>query len=129
MLMDLLYMCKFEELHMMSRKKIIDPLMQQAAGYIHRYLREDIRMQEIAAKLGIMPSELTRRFRLAYGSSPIEYATSLRLEEIKWLLLETTDTLEAIASHCGYESGSYLSRVFRSKTGIPPSVFRRRYQF
>jgi AraC family transcriptional regulator len=129
LLMDLLYMCELEEKHAQNRKRVMDPLMQQAAGHIQRYLYDEISMQGIASKLGIKPSELTRRFRLAYGCAPIEYATNLRLEEVKRQLIETTDTLEVIATRCGYESGSYLSRVFSSKTGIPPSVFRRRYQF
>jgi transcriptional regulator GlxA family with amidase domain len=82
-------------------------------------------MKRIADNLGLKPSDLTRRFRLEYGVAPIEYATNLRLEEAKKLLLETDYTLDTIASLCGYENGSYLGRVFRSKVGINPSDFRR----
>lgn len=128
MLMDLLYLCEEERKHALHRKKTADPLVQQAAGYMHRDLSGEIRMQHIASRLGIKPSELTRRFRLAYGCTPVEYATRLRLEEAKRLLRETNDTLEVIASLCGYENGSYLCRVFRSKIGMTPSAFRHDHQ-
>ncbi|MDF2660113.1 MAG: hypothetical protein K0Q94_2904 [Paenibacillus sp.] len=128
MLLDLLYLCEEERKQALHRKKMTDPLMKQAASSIHRQLSGEIRMQHIAECLGIMPSELTRRFRLAYGCTPVEYATRLRLEEAKRLLRETNDTLEAIASRCGYENGSYLCRVFRAKVGMTPSAFRHDHQ-
>lgn len=129
LLMDLLYMCELERQYASSRTKISDPLMQQAAGRIHRQLFGELNLQGVAADLGIKPSELTRRFRLAYGLAPVEYATRLRLAEVKRLLRETNETLEAIAARCGYESGTYLSRVFRSKLGVTPSAFRHYNQF
>ncbi|TBL72375.1 helix-turn-helix domain-containing protein [Paenibacillus thalictri] len=128
MLIDLLHLSELERIYTLKRKKKTDPQMQQAAGYIHRNLFDEVNMNQIAQKLGIRPSELTRRFRMEYDASPVEYATRLRLEEVKRLLLETNYTLEAIASLCGYENGSYLSRVFRSKIGINASEFRKNNQ-
>jgi AraC-like DNA-binding protein len=129
LLMDLLYMCELERQYASSRTKTSDPLMQRAAGRIHRQLFGELNMQGIASELGIKPSELTRRFRLAYGVAPVEYATRLRLAEVKRLLRETTETLDAIACRCGYDSGTYLSRVFRAKLGVTPSAFRHYNQF
>jgi AraC-like DNA-binding protein len=125
MLMDLLHLTLLEYKYMEKRRKKKEPRMQLAAGYIHRHLFDDLSMKRIADNLGLKPSDLTRRFRLEYGVTPIEYATNLRLEEAKKLLLETDYTLDTIASLCGYENGSYLGRVFRSKVGINPSNFRR----
>jgi AraC family transcriptional regulator len=56
------------------------------------------------------------------------FATQLRLDEAKKLLLETNKTLEEIVSLCGYENGSYLSRVFSSKVRINASEFRKNNQ-
>lgn len=128
LLMDLIHLSELERRYTMRQKKTSDPLMQQAVGHFHRQLFDDVNMQDIAAKLSIKPSELTRRFRLEYGATPIEYTTRLRLEEVKRLLRETNDTMEAIAARCGYDNGSYLSRVFRSKLGVSPSEFRRHHQ-
>jgi AraC-like DNA-binding protein len=128
LLIDLLYMCKLEDQYTLDRKKTPDPLMQQAIGYIHQHLFKEVNLQNVAKNLGITPSEFTRRFRMAYQVTPIHYVTVRRLEEVKRRLLETNDTLDAIAYHCGYDNGSYLSRVFRSKIGIAPSDFRKKHQ-
>jgi AraC-like DNA-binding protein len=125
LLMDLLHLSQLERYKAKSRSSRTDHRIRQAAGYIHAQLFGDLSMKAIASYLGIKPSELTRRFRLEYGVTPIEYATSLRLEEVKKLLLETDSTLDTIAAQCGYENGSYLGRVFRSKLGINPSEFRK----
>ncbi|NOU90124.1 helix-turn-helix domain-containing protein [Paenibacillus sp. LMG 31460] len=100
--------------------------MQQAVGYIYRNVFSEISMQEIANRLGIKQPQLTRRFQAAYGVVPVELVTRLRLEEAKKLLLQTDDTLEAIALRCGYENGSYLSRIFRTKIGTSPSLFSKK---
>ncbi|WP_239625121.1 AraC family transcriptional regulator [Paenibacillus sp. H1-7] len=128
MLMDLLHLGDMEQQYIRKRKRKTDPQMQQAAGYIHRNLFDGLNLHHIAERLGIQPSELTRRFRLEYGTSPMDYATHLKLQEVKKLLLETNYTLDAIASMCGYENGSYLSRVFRSKMGMNASEFRKNNQ-
>lgn len=128
LLLDLLFLCELEREFAVKEKDASDPLMQRAAGYMHRHLFEDISLKRISDKLGIGQSQLTRRFQAAYGSSPVEYITRLRLEEVKRLLLETDETLDAIAYRCGFESGSYLSRVFSAKVGMPPSGFRKNYR-
>ena len=128
LLMDLLHLSLLERKNVQKRKNRTDHRMRQAAEFIHRHLFDELSMKAIAAELGIKPSELTRRFRLEYDVTPIEYATRLRLEKVKKLLLETDHTLEAIASQCGYENGSYLGRVFRSKVGMNASDFRRNNQ-
>ncbi|MBO9607223.1 MAG: helix-turn-helix domain-containing protein [Paenibacillaceae bacterium] len=128
MLSELLHLCELERQYTLQQKKTFDPLMQQAAGQMHRHLFDGTSMLDIASKLGIKPSELTRRFRLEYGATPIEYTTRLRLEEAKRLLRETNETMEAIAVRCGYDNGAYLSRVFHSKIGVTPSEFRKLYQ-
>jgi AraC-like DNA-binding protein len=128
MLMDLLHLSILEANIVQKRKKATDPRMQRAVGYIQRHLLNELKIKDIADHLDIVPSDLTRRFRLEYGMTPMEYVTRLRLEEVKKLLLETDHTLDAIAALCGYESGSYLSRVFRAKVGINASDFRNKNQ-
>ncbi|MEF3311264.1 AraC family transcriptional regulator [Paenibacillus sp. GYB004] len=128
LLIDLLFLCEMDRELALKGKDSSDPIMQLAAGYIHRHLFEEISLKQIAGKLGIGQSQLTRRFHAAYGTTPVDYITKLRLDEVKRRLLETDETLDAIAYRCGFENGSYLSRVFSAKIGITPSSFRRNYR-
>jgi AraC-like DNA-binding protein len=129
MLLDLLYMSDRERHLAQQRTKHVDPLVERALALIHQHLFDEVSMQQIAGDLGILPSEFTRRFRYAYGMTPMEYTTQKKLEKAKRLLRETNETLELIAGRCGYENGAYLSRVFRAKTGMTPSSFRKNHQF
>ncbi|MDQ1912679.1 AraC family transcriptional regulator [Paenibacillus sp. GD4] len=125
---DLLLLTELELLQHKRRHKTNDLLMQQAFRYLQTHACRPFSMKQLAADLGMSPSQLTRRFQSAYGVGPAAYVTTLRLEEAKRLLLETEDTLEAIAFQCGYESGSYLCRIFTAKTGLNPSLFRQKYR-
>jgi AraC family transcriptional regulator len=125
---DLLLLSELELLKQENRHKTKDLLMKQASQYIQLHACSLFSMRELAANLGISQSQLTRRFQAAYGIGPSAYVTTLRIEEAKKLLLETDDTLEAIAHRCGYDSGSYLCRIFTAKAGINPSSFRQQYR-
>jgi len=61
--------------------------------------------------------------RLAENS---ESALAAMEKEIpsKHLLLDTTDTIGAIAHQVGFKDQSYFSRVFHKVTGMSPQIFR-----
>lgn len=106
-----------------------DPLMTQVAAHLaENAFSGELSLSEIADQFGLSPSQLTRRFRAAHGSSPVAYLTATRLARARQLLLETDQTLASIAAKCGYQNSFYFSRVFRQKMGINPSGYRRAYR-
>lgn len=106
----------------------LDPVMRRAMNRILEQAYMTLSLRGIAYDLGITPVQLTRRFRAAYGKTPLDYLTDVRLRRACHLLEETTLSLERIAQQCGYENGFYLSRVFHRKKGISPSVYRKMNQ-
>lgn len=102
-----------------------DAAMDQARAYMLEHACELLQLRELAALLQLTPVQLTRRFRAAFGMTPIDYVTELRLERVCRLLQDTSLSLEQIAPQCGYENGYYLSRVFTKKKGISPSRYRK----
>ncbi|SDD65175.1 Helix-turn-helix domain-containing protein [Paenibacillus sp. UNCCL117] len=102
-----------------------DPLMDRAREFIARHACETLHLRELAGRLNMTPVQLTRRFRAAFATTPIDYVTQLRLERTCRLLEETSLSLEQIAPQCGYENGYYLSRVFSRKKGMTPSAYRK----
>lgn len=112
-----------------SKRRAAEPLMHQAAAYIGRHACEiGLSLQLLADKLGISGPQLTRRFQTAYGMSPIDYATEVRMAHARKLLVETDETLEAIAERCGYQTAFYFSRVFTRCMQQSPSAYRRAYR-
>lgn len=106
-----------------------DPLARQAAAHIEQHAcAPGLSLQDLAADLGISASRLTHRFRAAYGTTPVVYATEVRLSQARRMLVETNETLAVIAARCGYQTPFYFSRIFTHKVGMGPSVYRRRYR-
>ncbi|WP_432889154.1 helix-turn-helix domain-containing protein [Kribbella sp. CA-245084] len=103
-----------------------DPVVRSALTYLNEhYASPGMSLTELAAVLGISPSQLSRRFRAVRGTTPVGYLRDLRLQKARELLTETNQTLQVIAEHTGYRSAFYLSRVFSAQSGQSPSEYRR----
>lgn len=105
-----------------------DPLMQEAERWLRQQAFGPIVLKEFGERLGLSPVQLTRKFQGAYGVTPMDYLTSLRIQKAKTLLLETEMTLEQIAEQCGYENGFYLSRMFSKTVKTSPSQYRKAHR-
>lgn len=105
-----------------------EPDMQYAYQWLLLHAFEPFAMSELSDRLSLSPVQLTRRFGASYRMTPSAFVTRLRIDRACRLLEETVLTLDSIAQQCGYENGFYLSRVFRNKKGISPSVYRKLHQ-
>lgn len=103
-----------------------DELVRRATAFIlNHFTSPDLSLGDLAAAFGISPAQLSRRFRAVRSVTPVAYLRSVRLQKARELLIETDDTLQAIAERCGYRSAFYFSRVFSNHTGQSPSQYRR----
>ncbi len=73
-------------------------------------------------------TELKRRFKTATGSTLIEYLQNLRVEEAKRLLESGTVPVDEISFEAGYEDPSFFRRLFKRRTGLSPSQYRRMFK-
>jgi AraC family transcriptional regulator len=66
-----------------------------------------------------------RKFRECYTVTPHQYLTGIRLQNAKNMLAGTNKPVSTICQHCGFESLSSFSWLFRQQFGISPSQFRQ----
>ncbi|WP_158299372.1 AraC family transcriptional regulator [Paenibacillus antri] len=127
LLLDLLYLTVRARRQAERREnRCGDPLMEQAAAYIRQHALEGrLSLQQLAERLRIGPSQLTRRFQAAYGVSPVRYATEARLAKARALLADAELTLDEIAERCGFQNAFYFSRVFTKYMKSSPSAYRK----
>ena len=109
-----------------ERHRPIDGIAHRAARLLEARSAEPLRVQDIAKELRIDRIGLSRRFTRAFGMSPIDYLTTLRLERARNLLATTDLKLEDIAEKCGFANAPYLSRLFRKKLHRTPTSYRER---
>lgn len=96
-----------------------------ALGRIEEDLAGNLTIPLLAALVDLAPETFIRRFRQAYGQTPVQFILDRRCMRAAQLLLNTTLDLEAIAQACGFGSRHYLSRMFRRRHGTTPGEFRR----
>ena len=71
---------------------------------------------------------LKRRFKQATGSTLINYLQNLRVEEAKRELEDSDTAIDEISADVGYEDPSFFRRLFRRRTGLSPSQYRRMFK-
>lgn len=93
-----------------------------AIEYIHAHYQEDISLEEVAGKLNVNKSYLSRVFSHDCGKSFTEYVSWYRIEQAKRLLDEGVRIRE-IAEKVGIDNPSYFFRVFKNCTGVTPNSY------
>ena len=93
--------------------------------YIDNHFKENLRLDDLAALAHINKYYLSHTFQKEFGTSPISYLISRRIQESRYLLSDTDHTLSQIARILGFSSLSYFSQSFRRLEGISPMEYRR----
>lgn len=99
--------------------------VERAIRYFFDHLDERPKLTTIASAADVSVSHLRRLFHQVFGQSPATMLTRLSLERATQLLLTTADTMEVIASSCGFQSASDFTRVFQKYYGCPPNIWRQ----
>lgn len=100
-------------------------LMQQLCRLIETGAEDAMTLDALAAKAGMSPFHLQRRFRAVIGVSPKEYHQSCRLKKLKKGLKEKASVTEAIYD-AGYNSSSRVYGKIDESLGMTPRQYRQR---
>lgn len=92
--------------------------------YIDNHFKENLTLDDLAAVAHVSKYYLVHTFSREYGTSPINYLLSCRIQESLYLLTETGISLSEIADTLGFSSPSYFSQSFRKVRGISPMQYR-----
>ena len=93
-------------------------------AFARRHIDRPLSVVDLAAVAGTSPRTLTRRIRIATGTSPARFIERIRLDVALQLIAQTTLPLAAIATRVGYADASVLHRLVRRHTRRSPGSFR-----
>lgn len=108
-----------------SRPAVNDPLVARALRMIRQRPGERWSVTSLACTVGLSRSAFAQRFRIATGSTPIQWLTEYRLARAADYLRTSDIGLREIARQTGYDSEVTISKAFRRRFGIPPGAFRK----
>lgn len=100
-------------------------ILRQSRDWIAANCGRRITLAEAANLAGFSPFHFQRLFTRAFGETPHEFLTRIRLEKAKSILRTGIDPVTEICLDLGYESLGSFSTLFRREVGMPPSEFRR----
>ncbi|MFC4304462.1 helix-turn-helix domain-containing protein [Cohnella boryungensis] len=95
-----------------------------AIAYIQRHLYEPLPLAKLARHIGYSPFHFTRMFKKRIGLPPLYYASALRLQKAKDLLLETSLSIRDVGLEIGQQSLGTFTTRFTDRVGMSPSHFR-----
>ncbi|SDC92940.1 two-component system, response regulator YesN [Paenibacillus sp. UNCCL117] len=102
------------------RKEVLE-----AKQYIAEHLADPITLHLLAEQVGLSPHYISKLFREEVGESVNEYMTRLRMERAVQLLQETNLKVYEVADRVGIPSYRYFTTMFRSRTGVSPTDYKR----
>jgi transcriptional regulator GlxA family with amidase domain len=88
----------------------------------------DHRMPTLAAQAAMSVRHFTRVFLTEVGETPGRFVERVRLEAARRELESTDDTLDLIATRCGFGTAETLRRVFQRRLSVAPDSYRRRFR-
>lgn len=111
-----------------NNKKIQDSKpIRQAKQYINENYNKDINLESVSNLIGFNPAYFSSLFKKETNENFMEYVMKIRIQNAKYLLIQTDKDVADIAADVGYTDLKYFSKLFKKKTGLSPSEFRKLY--
>lgn len=103
----------------------LTPMVRSAVTIVRSEFDSELSIEEIADRLSVSSSHLSRTFSAEVGQPLSAYLADVRLQHACELLEAGELSIKEIAVRCGYRDPNYFSRAFRGATGVAPSEYAR----
>jgi transcriptional regulator GlxA family with amidase domain len=113
---------------LVRRSPHADAVVRACEEWLSGHFREPDALEQAVRRAKIPERSLKRRFKAATGTTLIEQLQNVRIEHAKHLLESGSMPVDEISAEAGYEDASFFRRLFRRRTGLSPSQYRRMFQ-
>lgn len=96
--------------------------------YIYANYDDMISLTEVAKKVYMSPSSLSRFFKKTTGESFVKYVRKVRLQKAAQDLIDTQLPISKIAINNGFSNPSAMNKDFKEMFGVTPTEFRDYHQ-
>lgn len=93
--------------------------------HVRGHLRQDHRIDELAARVCMSPRHFARCFRAETGTTPAHAIERLRVEAARAALESGLPSVQRIAHDCGFGNTERMRRSFLRLLGRPPAAMRK----
>lgn len=100
-------------------------IVEKVKFYMEENIYKKINITDIAQEAGLNASRLNDVFKAYTSMTPYHYYIQIKINKACRLLEQTDISIKEAAFKLGFDDQYYFSRLFRQKTGIPPSKWKR----
>ena len=87
-------------------------------------LNEEIKIEEIATKVGLSYPLFRKLFRKSMKMSASQYLLRLRMRKGAEMLMSTSEPVKNVAYSLGYDQPAYFTYCFHKVMGMTPQEYR-----
>jgi AraC-like DNA-binding protein len=99
--------------------------LREARDYMRYAYGRPVSLPDVAARANLSPYHFLRVYKRAYGETPHEFLTRLRIERAKTLLARGSHNVTEACFEVGFSSLGSFSSLFAGRVGLSPSEYRR----
>ncbi len=106
----------------------IVPQLKEVFDFIEANYQKGITLSDVALAVGYSAAYLTNRVAKITGETVNSWIVKRRMAAARYLLRNTSQNIEEIATNVGYQNACHFSRQFRQHHDIPPQAWRKKHQ-
>ena len=114
--------------HMLSHQAVTSKPLRELQVWMLENLREDLTVENLAARLGMSPRHFTRVCLRETNMNPGQFVDRLRVEAAQQLIDSSNMGLKEIADACGFSTADAMRRTFSRVIGITPGEYMDRFR-
>ncbi len=123
-----LYIELLMELRNRVQKKRHHPEAVQLKNFIDANTHRLVGNAELSRLIFHSSDYCIRLFKKEYGKTPYDYQLNQKMNIACQMLRQTDMTVFEIATSLGYNDAHYFSGLFKSKCGLSPNAYRKKYK-
>lgn len=117
-----------DRVRMKKEQKRVSTYVDACCDYIGRHYREKLYLDDLAEKMGISPTYLSRLFSKEKGMTLQEYVQKVRVDRAANLLTYSESSIAEIGDYVNFPSQSYFGKIFKKYTGLTPKQYRNAHK-
>ncbi|WP_029906924.1 AraC family transcriptional regulator [Prevotella sp. 10(H)] len=95
--------------------------------YIMKNFSEQIKLEEVAALVGLTPNAFCRYFKGRTKKTFVQYLNDIRIGHAKKLLIKGRMKISTLSMDCGFNNLSNFIEQFKRSTNMSPSEYQKRF--
>jgi len=103
------------------------PRMEKIITFITNHYKEQIDLNEISSIAAMSASSFCRFFKEKSGKTLTEFILDLRIGYACKLLIEDKLDIVQICLESGFNSITHFNRIFKRKTGVTPTEYKKQF--